>query len=197
MEDKTTPGIIDNQTGITQKQDSYTPYYTLWSGAFYLSILYFTCADSGIIASLLLLCWTGCMLVWLCKNVYRKYWCRVSSIIAAPIIVTTLYSILMSTGLILYSYIRPCYRIVAEPKQVQERIPDLETWVLAESTVFLGGGDMNILVYDDSDQILLPSSSRSKEWNKKANEINLLRLIDRAKKITHDGGHFYNIYIVY
>jgi hypothetical protein len=104
------------------------------------------------------------MLVWSCQNVYRKHWCRVNFIIAAPVIVMLLVAIGLTPEMICLECSKPIYLIDVKAMQVDEGSPRLKTWRWSETAVFLGGGTSEILIYDDS--VVLPISELIRESNR-------------------------------
>lgn len=80
--------------GKASKPDAFTPWYTIWCGAFllwnfvvrYLDDIYNFYLAIGLIIFFPLLILAGTLFISLAVNVFRRHWRRTISIIAAPIL---------------------------------------------------------------------------------------------------------------
>jgi len=99
--------MAQNGSHRASKPDAYTPWYTIWCGAFllwnfvvgYLDEIYNFYLAIVPIIFLPLLILAGTLVISLAVNVFRRRWCRAISIIAAPIIALSFFGLLGRLGI--------------------------------------------------------------------------------------------------
>jgi hypothetical protein len=176
-----TPMNTPEQTAVNggekaRKSDAYTPWYTIWTGALFL--LLWVSNDLDRIFNLYVLLvpilflpalgWAATMVMSLGSNAVRRRWRRTLSIVAAPIITGLFFLLLgwlgITTELIRLELWKSSYLAQVDAIPATDDGPRLKVWDWGS----VGGAAVpNVfwhLVYDDSDQIRLPRSSRSAGW---------------------------------
>jgi len=173
----------------SQEQDKYTLSYTFWTFTVFLlvnvyiildwvfnfpisTVLFYAVLSIGVIVII----WAIIMLIALFRNIYRGNWCRVYSLVAAPIIVAIFFGLLFDKNRIRLEYNKASYMKEVAEIQVSDGSPRLKTWNWGSSGFAVSAGCDYSLVYDESDQIGLRPSNKS-------NHRNVI--------ITHIEGHFY------
>jgi hypothetical protein len=166
----------------TLKADAYTPWYGIWTGAFllwnfllqYLDDIYNLYLAIVPIIFLPALILAGTLIISLVINVFRRRWRRTLSIIAGPIIAGALFVLLgrlgMTPEMVRLELSKSGYMVQIDALPDTD-VPRLKCWNWGWTG---GAAVVNIgqsLVYDESDQIALPQSSRSTEWIRKAGRV--------------------------
>jgi hypothetical protein len=164
------------------KSDAYTPWYTLWTGAFFLLVwvsrdldrifnLYILLVPILILPALVL---AATLVISLSVNVIRRRWRRTISIIAAPIVAGSFFLLLgelgITTELIRLKLWKSSYVAQLEALPAMEGGPLLKSWDWGSTGGVAVANIFWLLVYDDSDQIRLPRSSWSADWIRKADQ---------------------------
>jgi hypothetical protein len=172
--------VIDS--GKTPKWDTYTPWYTIWTGAVFLLAwagndldrifnLYLLLVP---IVGLPVLILAASLVISLAVSVFRQRWRRAISIIVAPIVAGSFFVLLgwlgITTELIRLELGKSSYLAQIDALPATDGGPRLKSWDWGQTG---GAGVVNdfwTLVYDDSDQIALPASSRSADWLRNADQ---------------------------
>jgi hypothetical protein len=109
-----------------------------------------------------------------CRDFYRGRWRRATSIVGAPVVAIALFLSLARLE-ITPDYVRLKILKTSYLAEVNKTVPSgeplLKLWNWGETG---GVSVMNVfytLVYDDSDEIFLPSIKRSSSWNQRANTM--------------------------
>jgi hypothetical protein len=202
---------------VSRRRDAFTPWYTVWTGAFLLLLGVSHDLDRIFKLWLLLvpiialpaLVWAATMLIGLAVNAFKRRWRRVISILAAPIIALAFFSVLARLGLtddrIRFELGKSDYQAQVDALPASDDGIRIKTWDWGETG---GAGVPNFfwtLVYDDSDQIALPPSSWSAQWVEKTGQVgsSLYSVVHQADdkshsvRVRHVVGHFYVVEELY
>jgi hypothetical protein len=141
-------------------------------------------------------------LFWLVfRNLFRKRFKRALSALAAPVLAAlpliAFYVMGITPMWVSFQFARGHYE--NEIEQVAQR-PRLLAFEWGETGGAAAVNVFYILVYDESDQINMPSSDRSAEWTEIANQNLYLRSIltgDGSPYVEQMGGHFYMVIETY
>jgi hypothetical protein len=170
-------------SGKVLTPDAYTPWYTVWTGAFFLLLwvdrdldrifnLYILLVPLLALAALL---WAVPMVIGLGVNAFKRRWRRLISIVAAPIIAWSFFSALgplgVTTERIRFAWSKSSYLAEVSALPVSDDSIRLKTWNWGETGGVAVPNFFWTLVYDDSDQIALPPSSWSAEWVQKNGQV--------------------------
>jgi hypothetical protein len=204
-------------SGNRMKFDGYTPWWTVWTGAFFL--LLWLSQDLDRIFNLYIalvpllaipaFAWLAAMVIGLGLNAFKRRWRRVISIVAAPIVAGTFFLALEPLGVTterirLELWKSSCLREV-DAAPASDDGTRLKTWNWGRTGGPVGVNIFWTLVYDDSDQVGLPSSSWSAEWVQKAGQAGspLYPLVSHMRggksdvSVRHLDGHFYVVEELY
>jgi hypothetical protein len=203
-----------NELQRITKSDAYSPWYTIWTAAFF--VLLWAGPDLDRIFNLWLLlvpiifipavALAGILVISLILSLIRRQWRRAGSIVAAPAIVLFLSSTLVRLGitpeLIRFELSKSAYSAEVAATPATDG-PRLRCWDWGETG---GAGVVNVfwtLVFDESDRIALPPSSWSTDWVDKVASVNrdggsrchaIARLInENHATVSRLGGHFFVI----
>ena len=191
----------------TNTGDKFTGFYTLltfvvsfviiYSDVIYTISAHIPYYSNMLIDLIALLLWVAIMLTGLFKNISRRRWRRVISIVVAPIILVSVFWTFSSLGLTKDKFRFECtkgiyLREIPVNKSVSDS-PQLMLWDWEQDMTWTEIY-FEVLIYDDSDQITLPVNSRSAQWNEAAAQVK-----SPFKWILHNhtiyvnslGGHFY------
>jgi cytochrome c oxidase subunit IV len=164
------------------KSDSYTCWYTVSTGAFFLLVsvstdidrifkLYVLLVPILVVPALIL---AATLVISLGVNVFRRRWRRSVSIVVAPIIAVLFFHLLGWLGLdreaIRLKLWKSSYLAEVDAIPATDGHLRLKSWDWGSTG---GVAVPNIfwkLVYDESDQIALPRSSWSAEWLRNADQ---------------------------
>jgi hypothetical protein len=215
--------IDGNQPGggasdlVSRRRDAFTPWYTVWTGAFFLFLSLSQDLDRIFNLWLLLvpilalpaLVWAAIMIIGLVVNAFKRRWRRVISIIAAPIIVISFFNALGWLGVtidrIRFELGKSDYQAQVDALPAGDDGIRIKTWDWGGTG---GAGVPNfmwMLVYDDSDQIALPPSSWSAKWVEKTGQTgsSLYSVVHQSDDknyfvtVRHLVGHFYVVEELY
>jgi hypothetical protein len=208
-DDRFTPG--------GEKSDGYTPWWTVWTGAFFL--LLWLSQDLDRIFNLYILLvpllaipafvWLATMVIGLGVNAFKRRWRRVISIVLAPIVAGTFFLALEPLGVtterIRLELWKSSYMAEVNALPTSDDGIRLKTWYWGSTGGVAVANFFWTLVYDESDQVALPPSSWSAEWVQKADQVGspLYPLVShmRAGKsdvsVRHLNGHFYVVEELY
>jgi hypothetical protein len=197
--------LTDKSVGSSSR-DKYTFFYTLYTWLLFLIISIYDVLDRIFHLWLLILpiifvpmlIWFIITLVGFCWNIYKRRWCRLVSMIAAPIIIGLFFIILGCLGItanrMYLEYYKTGYLKEVAEIQANGGYPCLKTWDWGATGGIVTVNTFYVLVYDDTDQIALTPQSRSAEWQQKVAE-NKNNWILKDKGIStstaHLDGHFY------
>jgi hypothetical protein len=149
--------------------------------------------------------------VGLALNVFRRYWRCVMSILAAPVLAGLFLALAvhlgLTTSLLLLELWKPSYLAQIVELPVTGNEPRLKMWDWGATGGVAAVRFSYSLVYDESDQVALPSTLWSSDWKKRAlemaTETGLLAILNPqpgpdgrcrdngCSSITHLDGHFY------
>jgi hypothetical protein len=203
------------------KPDAYTPWYTIWCGAFllwnfvvgYFDDIYNLYLLIVPVIFLPLLVLAGALVISFAVNVLRRRWCTTLSIIAAPVIALSVLGLLHRLGMTPET-VAGIVRLELSKSSYMAQInalpttdgPRLKCWDWGGTGGAAVANIVRTLVYDESDQIALPRSSWSAAWLRKADEVakgNSLYSVIRPTSgtgqisVSHLEGHFYVVEEVY
>jgi hypothetical protein len=164
------------------KSDRFSCAYTCWTAAVALLVfigneldrtfhLYvFLIPVLGIPALVLLIA----LLISFGANVFTGRWRRVASIVAAPLLVGSLFFLILRAGInedwVRFELGKPNYLREVSKLPTSENGVRFKVWDWGSTG---GAAVTNIdyyLVYDESDQVSLPLSSRSEDWKRTADQ---------------------------
>jgi hypothetical protein len=161
------------------KADRFTPWYTVGTAAVFLLIwvgddldriynLYLMLVPILFFPSLI---WAGTLIVALIVSALRRHWRHALCVVAAPIIVWSLFIALGKLGIttkwVRLELSKSAYMAEVDALPVMSG-GRLKSWSWGKTG---GAAVVNVfwtLVYDESDQIVCPPSSRSAAWVSKA-----------------------------
>jgi hypothetical protein len=164
------------------KSDAFTPWYTVLTGAFFL--LLWTDQDLDrifnlyiLLVPILAICafiWLATLLTGLAVNAFKRRWRRVLSIAVAPIIAWSFFSALgplgVTTQRIRLEWGKSDYLAEVGALPASDDGIRLKTWNWGSTGGVAVPNFFWTLVYDDSDQIVLPPSSWSAVWVRKTGQ---------------------------
>jgi hypothetical protein len=200
-------------SGKAAKPDAFTPWYTIWTSAFFLLAWLSTDLDRIFSLYIMLvpvialpgLVLIATLLISFGVNAFKRRWRRALSILAAPIIAAFFFSLLgwlgVTTERIRLEWWKSSYlaEIAALPPSADGI--RLKTWDWGETGGAAVANFFWTLVYDESDQIALPPSGWSTEWLQKADKSGGIYSVihhtrddeDYYRRFTvrHLTGHFY------
>jgi hypothetical protein len=167
----------------TRKSDRYTPWYTVWTGAFFL--LLWLSQDLDRIFNLYImlvpmlaipaLAWIAALIIGLGVNVFKRRWRRIISIVAAPIIAGSFFLALEPLGVttqrVRLELWKSDYLAQIDALPASDDGIRLKTWNWGETGGVAVPNFFWTLVYDESDQIAVPPSSWSAEWVQKTGQV--------------------------
>jgi len=196
------PAATDDEK--TSKSDAYTPWYAIWTGAFFLWVYVGHDLDrifnlymlAGLIFVLSAFVLAATLVISLVVNVIRRRWRRTISIITAPIVAGSFFVLLVWLGItpeqVRLDLWKSNYLAQVNALPATDDGPRLITWDWGSTG---GVGVVNYfwtLVYDDSDQIALPPASRSAEWYRKADKAFKGASIGEPVTTFQDNAHLQN-----
>jgi hypothetical protein len=205
--------------GKAAKSDAFTPWYTVLTGAYFL--LWWLSSDLDRIFNLYILLvpilalpglvLVATLVIGLGVNAFKRRWRRVISILAAPIIAASFFSLLgwlgVTTERIRLEWWKSNYLAEVAALPAPADGARLKTWNWGETGGVAVANFFWTLVYDESDQIALPPSAWSSDWRQKADRVALVpksggfySVLHNAQNdddyyrrftVRHLGGHFY------
>jgi hypothetical protein len=205
-------------SGNAARSDRYTPWYTVWTGAFFLLLwadrdldrifnLYILLVPMLAIAAL---AWAATMVIGLGVNTFKRRWRRVVSIAAAPIIAGAFFLLLGRLGVttehIRLELWKSEYLAQVNALPASDDGIRLKTWNWGETGGVAVPNFFWTLVYDESDQIALPPSSWSAEWVQKTGQVGspLYSVVHKRRdgkdyyvSVKRLDGHFYVVEELY
>jgi hypothetical protein len=165
------------------KDDSFTFRPTFWVGA--VLLLYAWSHELDRILNLYLLVVPLILLptvivaigllVSLIANAVVRRWRRCASVIAAPVIAGTVFGLAAHLGVnpdrVRLEFTRAHYmaQIAQMPREADEPRLALFDWGQTGGAAVIN--IFHTLVYDESDEIALPSAQRSAEWNRRVDNV--------------------------
>jgi hypothetical protein len=188
----------------TSKPDTYTLWYAIWTGAFFLWVYVSRDLDrifnlymlAGLIFVLSAFVSAAALVISLVVNVIRRRWRRVISIITAPFVAGSFFVLLAWLGItpeqVRLDLWKSNYLAQVNAAAATDGGPRLMSWDWGSTG---GAGVVNYfwtLVYDDSDQIVLPPTSRSAEWYGKADKAFKGASIGKPVATFQDNAHLQN-----
>ena len=208
------PGGLSSQP----KRDRWTLTYLLWCLAVFGLVWYGNELDRIFnlyvflvpIILLPLLVLSGCLLVGLIVATYRRHFRSVLSIVLAPSIGICVFVGLSKSGVtpewIRFEFQKSKY--LSQVSQIQTPgVPRFKTWNWGGTGGAAVSNIFYTLIYDETDQILLPSAKRSSDWKQRIDGIakgnELFSIVtteqnqentgadDHGVSTTHLDGHFY------
>jgi hypothetical protein len=204
--------------GTAPMLDRYTPWYTVWTGAFFLLLwlsqdldrifhLYIALVPLLAIPAFV---WLVTLPIGLAANTFKRRWRRVISIVIAPIIAGTFFLALepfgVTTERIRLELWKSSYVADLDALPPSDDGIRLKTWNWGATGGAAAANFLWTLVYDDSDQIALPPSSWSAVWVEKTGQVgsrlysvvhNRRDGVDYHVNVTHLDGHFYVVEELY
>ena len=207
------PVVSDNAAA-----DRYTPWYTVWTGTFFLLLwlsqdldrifhLYIALVPLLAIPAFV---WLVTLVIGLAANTFKRRWRRVISILVAPIIAGTFFLALEPLGVtterIRLELWKSSYVAEVDALPASDHGIRLKAWNWGTTGGAAAANLVWTLVYDDSDQIALPPSSWSAAWVQKTGQAGspLYSVVhhtrdDQSYAVTvrHLGGHFYAVEELY
>lgn len=204
--------------GKPAKADAFTPWYTVWTGAFFLLVwldrdldrifnLYILLVPLLAVAALV---WLAPMIIGLGVNAFKRRWRRVISILVAPVIAWSFFSALgplgVTTERVRLELWKSDHLAQVDALPTSDDGIRLKTWNWGETGGVAVPNFFWTLVYDDSDQIALPPSSWSVAWVEKTGQVGspLYSIVHNRRdskdyyvSVRQLNGHFYLVEELY
>jgi hypothetical protein len=205
-------------SGIPTKPDGYTPWYTAWTGAFFLLLWLSTDLDRifnlyiALVPMLAIpaFAWIATLVIGLGVNAFKRRWRRVISIVVAPIIAWSFFWALESLGVtterIRLTWSKSSYLAEVAALPATDDGIRLKTWHWGTTGGAAVPNFFWTLVYYDSDQVALPPSSWSAAWVQKTGQVGspLYSFVNNRRdgkdyyvSVKHLDSHFYVVEELY